>query len=234
MSRIHSDRLNAKKAHRAFTTEVRGAANRLGYEVPPSLIPAEILGAELLPFEIPAFLDCAFGYGGKLRFVQFGYSYQSRQFEYSDGGDDVPSSAESVWKCFLRHSLISPHLPEDRYPTLHGIFHADSKLLNLYQLVSAENPELIREESALAAHHYLLLDRQKLKAYVGRREQNLLLFALAQPEDDDMDSHTLYVDELLMSPGTDNYKAPPDEDLVEEVQRFFDVQLRRNLRRVSP
>jgi hypothetical protein len=56
---------------------------------PPSVIPAEILGAEPLPFEIPAFLDSAFGYGGNLRFVQFGYSYRTRHFEYSDGGDAI-------------------------------------------------------------------------------------------------------------------------------------------------
>src|SRR5215467_8016495 len=127
MTRINSDRLNAKKAHRVFAAEVRRAAGRLGYEVPrPSVIPAEVLGAEPLPFEIPAFLDCAFGYGGDLRFVQFGYSHRSRQFEYSDGGDDIPSTGESVWQWFLQHPLISPYVPEDRYPTLHGMFPADS------------------------------------------------------------------------------------------------------------
>jgi hypothetical protein len=231
MSRIHSDRLNAKKAHRVFAAEVKRAASRLGYEVPPpSVIPTKVLGAEPLPFEVPAFLDCAFGYGGDLRFVQFGYSYRSHQFEYSDGGDDIPSTGESVWQWFLRHPLILPYLPEDRYPTLHGIFPADSNHPRPNDLMSAETSE----ENALAAHHYLLLDRQKLKAYVGSREQNLLLFALAQPEDEETDPHTLYVDELLMSPGTENYKTPPDEDLVEEVRRFFDVQLRRKLRRVSP
>src|SRR5215469_7743507 len=227
MSRIHSDRLNAKKVHRVFAAEVKKAASRLGYEVPPpSVIPAKVLGAEPLRFEVPAFLDCAFGYGGNLRFVQFGYSYRSRHFGYSDGGDDIPSTGESVWQWFLRHPLISPSLPEDRYPTLHGIFPAD-------ELMSAETPELINDEHALAAHHYLLLDRQDLKAYVGRREQNLLLFALDEPEDENADPHTLYVDELLMSPGTENYKTPPDEDMVEEVRRFFDAQLRRKLRRVS-
>src|SRR5215472_12314751 len=152
MSRIHSDRLNAKKAHRVFAAEVKRAANRLGYEVPPpSVIPAEVLGAQPLPFEIPAFLDCAFGYGGDLRFVQFGYSYRSRQFEYSDGGDDIPSTGESVWKWFLWHPLISPYLPEDRYPTLHGNFPADSNPPSLNELMNAETPELIKEENALAA-----------------------------------------------------------------------------------
>ena len=232
MRRIHSDRLNAKKVHRAFSAEVKRAAKRLGYEVPPpSVIPAEILGAEPLPFDIPAFLDCAFGYRGVLRFVHFGYSYGSRQFEYCDGGDDIPSTGESVWKWFLRHPLISPHLPEGRYPTLHCTFPDGSKPPNLQELMRAENPELIRQEDRLA-HHYLLLDREKLKAYVARREHNLLLFALAQRED--TNPHILYVDELLMSPGTENYKAAPDEDLVEEVRRFFDVQLRRKLRTVCP
>jgi hypothetical protein len=93
--------------------------------------------------------------------------------------------------------------------------------------MSAENPELIKQGNPVPAHHYLLLDRQKLKAYVARREQNLLLFALAQPED--VDPHSLYVDELLMSPGAENYEAPPDEDLAKEAQRFFDVHLRRKL-----
>jgi len=233
MSRIHSDRLNAKKVHRSFAAEVKKAVKRLGYEVPPSsVIPAEIFGAEPLPFEIPAFLDCVFGYGGKLRFVQFGYSYPSRQFEYSDGGDGIPSAGESVWKRFLRHPVISPHLPEDRYPTLYCTFSAGFKPIGQEELMQLENPELIRQENRLAAHHYLLLDRQKLKAYVARREQNLLLFALAQP--DDTDPHTLYVNELLVSAGTENYKAPPDEDLVAEVERFFDVQFRRKVKKVAP
>jgi hypothetical protein len=222
MSRIHSDRLNAKKAHQSFAFGVKRAVQKLGYEVPPpSLVPADVLGAEPLPFPIPAFLDSALGYGGSLRFVQFGYSFRTRQFEYSDGGDDIPSTGEGVWKWFLRHPLISPHLPEDRCPTLHGIFPADFKVPSLDELMTKG------DSGSPPAHHYLLLDRHKLKAYVALREQNLFLFALAQPED--RDPHTLYVDDLLTSPGTEDYKTPPDEDVVQEVRRFFDVQLRRKL-----
>jgi hypothetical protein len=232
VSRIHSDRLNAKKAHQAFAAEVKSAVRKLGCELPPpDLIPAEILGAEPLPFEIHSFLDCALGYGGSLRFVHFGYSYITRRFEYSDGGDDIPSTGESVWKWFLQHPLVSPHLPKDRYPTLHGIFPAGSKRPSLDEIMTAENLELLRQENPLPTHHYLLLDRQNLKAYVAHREQNLLLFALAQPED--RDPHALYVGELLMSPGSENFKASPDEDIVQEVRRFFDVQLRGRLRRLS-
>jgi hypothetical protein len=57
--------------------------------------------------------------------------------------------------------------------------------------------------------HYLLLDRKDRKSYIARREQNLILLALAQPQEED--PHTLYVDELLMSPGTENYKVPPSK-----------------------
>jgi hypothetical protein len=71
--------------------------------------------------------------------------------------------------------------------------------------------------------HYLLLDRQEQKAYIAQREQTLILFALVEPEDGD--PHTLYVDDLLMSPGTENYKAPPPEEFVHEVRRFLDAQL---------
>ena len=229
MSRTHSDRLNAKKVHRGFAAEVRRAANRLGSAVPPlSVIPAEVLGAEPLPLEMPAFLDCAFGYPGNLRFVQFGYSYRTREFAYCDGGDDIPSSSESVWKWFLNHSLISPHLPEERYPTLHGIFPADSLTFN--NPITAETSEWISQENPLLAHHCLLLDRQELKAYVARREQNLLFLALTQPEDKGL--HTLYIDELLMSSGMENYEEPRDEDLEALVRRFFDVQLHRRLRKL--
>ena len=57
----------------------------------------------------------------------------------------------------------------------------------------AENSELISQENHLLAHHSLLLDRQKLKAYVARREQNLLFLALTQPEDKGL--HALYIDD---------------------------------------
>lgn len=47
----------------------------------------------------------------------------------------------------------------------------------------------------------------------------------AQPEHED--PHTLYVDDRLMSPGAENYKEPPAEELVEQVQKFLDAQGKR-------
>jgi len=64
------------------------------------------------------------------------------------------------------------------------------------------------------AHHYLLLDRQDLKAYVARRDQTLVFFAIAHPDGDD--PHTVFVDDLLMSPGTEDYKQVPSAACVEQ------------------
>jgi hypothetical protein len=73
-------------------------------------------------------------------------------------------------------------------------------------------------------HHYLLLDRQELKAYVARRDQTLIFFGSAHPVGED--PHTVFVDGLLMSPGTEHYKLAPPDDCVEQVRRFLDAQLK--------
>lgn len=216
MSWIHSDRLNAKKAHQGFAAGIKKAVRKMGRELPgPSGISPSVLGAEPLSFSVPPTLDRALGYGGNLRFVQFGYSAKTRQFEYCDGGDDIPSASESLWKWFLRHPVISSHLPESRYPTLYGVFPAGHVRPTIDQIMG--------KGGSFPVRHYLLLDRQEQKAYIAQREQTLILFALAEPEDGD--PHTLYVDDLLMSPGTENYKAPPPEEFVHEVRRFLDAQL---------
>jgi hypothetical protein len=115
----------------------------------------------------------------------------------------------------LQHPVVSPHLPESRYPTLHRVFPRDIEA-QLEQMMARRGPPF-------PEIHYLLLDRKDRKAYIARREQNLILLALAQPQEED--PHTLYVDELLMSPGTENYKVPPSEQYVEGVRRFLDDQL---------
>ena len=70
--------------------------------------------------------------------------------------------------------------------------------------------------------HYLLLDRQEWKAYLVTREQSQLLFALAEPENED--PHTSFVDRLLMSPGTEDYKVPRPIELCDRVRQFLDGQ----------
>ena len=181
----------------------------MGWEIPNSLeISPTIVGAQALSFRVPPTLERALGYRGDLRFVQFGYSAGSRQFGYCDGGDDVPSD-DNLWIWFLRHPVVSPHLPESRYPTLYGVFPTNSGRQTFEQIFEAS--------------HCLLLDRQSRKAYISQRDQTTILFALMEPEDGDQ--HTVFVDGLLMSPGTENYTVPPPVQFADQLRRFLDAQL---------
>ncbi len=222
MSRIHSDRLITKRLHAGFAAGAKKALEQLG-RVPqkPIAISPEMFDVEPLAFPVPPTLDRALAYRGSLRFVHFGYSANNGQFEYCDGGDDIPSTGESVWRWFLGHSLISPHLPKSKYPTLYGIFPPGQSRPTLEEIMTAR--ELSIPAQDLPEHHYLLLDREELKAYVARRNETLIFFALAHSDGED--PHTVFVDDLLMSPGTEDYKAPPSDDCVEQVRRFLDAQL---------
>jgi hypothetical protein len=51
----------------------------------------------------------------------------------------------------------------------------------------------------------------------------MILFALMEPEGND--HHTVFVDGLLMSPGTEDYKAELPAEFVHELRSFFDAQL---------
>ena len=174
MPGIHSTRLAASKAHRRFVADTRKAVQKMGWEIPdPISVSASIIGAQPLQFPVPPTFERAFGYRGDLRFVEFGYSVRSRQFGYSDGADDIPSD-ESLWFWFLRHPVISTHVPESRYPTLYGTFSA-----------AAERPaieQIMRGGGTFEAPHCLLLDRRDRKAYISRRDQTMILFALMEPE----------------------------------------------------
>ncbi|HEX8799939.1 MAG TPA: hypothetical protein VF772_15075 [Terriglobales bacterium] len=56
----------------------------------------------------------------------------------------------------------------------------------------------------------------------------MILFALMEPEG--ADHHTVFVDGLLMSPGTEDYKAMPAPKFVDELRSFLDPQLEFVLR----
>jgi hypothetical protein len=190
------------------------AVRKMGWEIPSSLeVSPTMVGAQPLSFRVPPTLERALGYRGDLRFVQFGYSAGSRQFGYCDGGDDVPSD-DNLWIWFLRHPVVFPHLPENRYPTLYGVFPTNAGRPTL---------EIMGKAEVFKASHCLLLDRQRRKAYLSQRGQTTLLFALMEPEDGDQ--HTVFVDGLLMSPGTENYKVPPTVEFVDQFRRFLDAQL---------
>jgi hypothetical protein len=211
---IHRTRLAASKVHRHLVKEARRAVQRLGWQVPEHGISPTLVGAIPLPFPIPDSFEAAFGYRGNLRFVQFGYVAGSRQFGYSDGGDDLPSDA-SLWSWFLHHPVIGPHLPETRYPTLYGKFPSGSERPSLKQIMG--------RGVDLPTCHCLLLDRRDRRAYVAERDQAMILFALMEPEEGD--AHNVFVDGMLISSGSEDYKEPPPPWLLEQIRRFLDGQV---------
>ena len=215
MTGIHSTRLAASKAHRGFVAGIRKAVKKMGWEIPnPLTLSPSIVGAQMLRFPVPPTFERAFGYRADLRFLEFGYSVGSRQFGYCDGADHIPSD-ESLWLWFLRHPVISTHLPENRYPTLYGV-----------SLVEGDRPaieDVMRRGGDFDSPHCLLLDRRDRKAYISKREQTTILFALMEPEG--ADHHSVFVDGLLMSSGTEDYKMPPPVEFVHQLRSFLDARL---------
>ena len=59
----------------------------------------------------------------------------------------------------------------------------------------------MRRGSDPPASHCLLLDRRDRRLYVAERDQAMILFALIEPEEGD--AHNVYVDGMLMSPGSE-------------------------------
>ena len=72
--------------------------------------------------------------------------------------------------------------------------------------------------------HCSLLDWWERQAYISQRDQTMILFTLMEPEEGD--EHTVFVDGLLMSPGSESYKLPPSVEFVDELRRFLDSQYR--------
>jgi AAA domain len=157
MSRIHSDRLVNKRLHKRFAAGAKKALEQLG-RVSQTCVSPEMFDVEPLAFPVPPTLDRALGYRGNLRFVHFGYSANNGQFEYCDGGDDIPSTGESVWRWFLGHPLISPHVPKTKYPTLYGIFPPGPSRPTLEEIMTSRDLSFPAHE--LPEHHYLLFEEQ--------------------------------------------------------------------------
>jgi len=51
----------------------------------------------------------------------------------------------------------------------------------------------------------------------------MILFALMEPDEGDV--HNVFVDGMLMSPGSEDYKLPPPPGLSDELRRFLDRQI---------
>lgn len=216
---VHRERLAASRAHRSFVEGARAALQRLGCSVPiPSDISPVMVGAKLLPFAAPPMTEEAFGYRGALRFVEFGFSPRTRRFSHCDGGDDIPSDADT-WLQFLHHPLVAPQLPESRYPTLYGVFRGKAQP-SLQELMKRRD----QRTECIEPVHCLVLDRETRGLYLSRRDQIILFFSLNEPEE--KHNHRIFIDGLRLSPGDENYKDPPSHEVVEEHQIFLDDQLK--------
>ena len=214
MGGIHRTRLAASKAHQHFVEEAKRAVQTMGWQVSRGRVSPTLVGAQPLSFPVSPIFEAAFGYRGDLRFLRFGYMAASSQFGYSDGGDDLPSD-ERLWSWFLNHPVTSSYLPENRYPTLYGKFPSGTGRPTL--------EEIMRKGADLPTCHCLLLDRRDRRAYISQRDQTMMLFALMEPEKGD--DHNIFVDGLLMSSGSANYKLPPDPELLIEFRQFLDSQV---------
>ena len=63
---------------------------------------------------------------------------------------------------------------------------------------------IMRKGPDLPTCHCLLPDRRDRRAYVSERDQATILFAVMEPEEGD--AHNVFVDGMLMSPGSEDYK----------------------------
>src|SRR5262249_40169895 len=104
--------------------------------------------------------------------------------------------------------------PETRYPTLYGKFPSGSERPSLEQIM--------RRRADPPTCHCLLLDRRDRRAYVVEQDQAMILFALMEPEEGD--AHNVFVDGMLMSPGSEEYHVPPSPGLLDDFRRFLDCQ----------
>ena len=219
MKALHSPRLATSREHRRFVAGIKIAARKTGRQIPdPSGLSPTIVGAQRLGFPVPPRLEEALGYRGTLRFVGFGFSPRTRKFGFCDGGDDIPSD-QDLWLQFLRHPIVAPHLPEDGYPTLYGVFAPGGRSAPQKR----SGGSTARQGERLEPAHCLLLDRQERQPYVCQKDEAILFFALIEPED--ADPHSVFVDGLLMSPGNEDYKVPAPIDLTKQVWLFLDHQL---------
>jgi hypothetical protein len=214
MGGIDRSRLAASKARQHFVKEAKRAVYTMGREVSRDLLSPTLVGALPLFFPISPIFKADFGYQGDLLFLQFSYAVASPQFGYSDGGDDLPSD-QRLRSRLLNHPVISSYLPENRYPTLYGKFPSGPGRPAL--------EEIMGRGVDLPTCRCLLLDRRDRRAYISQQDKTMMLFALAEPAEGD--DHNVFVDGLLMSPGSENYKFPSAPELLTEFCRFLDSQV---------
>lgn len=215
---VHRDRLAASRAQTRFTEGVKTALQKMGRSVPDSSkISPTIVGAKPLSLAAPSVMEEAFGYRGTLRFVAFGYSPRTRRFGHCDGGDDIPTDS-GAWLQFLNHPFVAAHISESQYPTLFGEVRTKS-VPSLDEIMTGK----ARRSKKSEYFHDLLLDRKTRQLYVCQRDQLILFFSLVEAGENSIPR--VFVNDLRMSPGDENYKLPPAPELVAKLFAVLDEQL---------
>jgi len=204
-------RLPAVRAHRRFVAAIKETVRRTHGSVPdPDTVLPTIVGAEPLDFKVPPVMEQAFGYRGKLRFVEFSYSPRTHGFGYSDGGDHVPSDAQ-LWTDFVNHPLVWAEIGEDDCPTLYGKFQRSGG-------------RFCRELDRLNQEwHCLLVDRQQRQPYLCTTKQVIFFFPLTEPENGD--DHTIFQNGMLLSPSRTEFRALSQAEAVQQLYSSLDEEL---------
>ena len=82
---------------------------------------------------------------------------------------------------------------------------------------------IMRRGADLPTCDRLLQDRRDRRAYISERDQAMILFAVMEPEEGD--AHNVFVDGMLVSPGSEDYNLPPAQELIDRFRRFLDRQV---------
>src|SRR5260370_19868530 len=82
---------------------------------------------------------------------------------------------------------------------------------------------IMRTGGGLPTCHSLRLVRRDRRESVFERDQTMILFAVMEPEEGD--AHNVFVDGILMGPGSEDNNLPPAPELVDQFRRFIGSQV---------
>ena len=118
----------------------------------------------------------------------------------SSGTQQVPINLGTAPMVLVYSASSGQPRTYPQYPT-HGKFPSGRPSLE----------HVMRREAALPLP--ALDSRQDRRAYVPERHQAMIPFALMEPNEGD--AHNVFVDGMLMSPGSEDYKVRPPQGLLD-------------------
>jgi tetratricopeptide (TPR) repeat protein len=207
--------------HARYVAKMKQAFARIvqekhGRRVTERDLPA-LCGMRLLSIPCPPMLERAFGYRGNMRYVAFHYSPRSAHIGHSDGGDHLPVPNPNDWITFVNHPAMCPELHD--YSTLLG-------RVGINRMLTAEEFEVLPEEQR---KHYcerfyaLVVDRVDRRLYVATWRQLKTFQPSAEP--DGKEVHIELPNEMLVSPGNEQYALPVEPSVLEDLWGSLNHQL---------